>query len=170
MANSEGRAAEIFFDEARAAFRAIERQGRQVLEQLGDEDVTWTPDPESNSIATIVKHVAGNARSRWTDFLTTDGEKPDRNRDGEFEDPPRTVAEVRKLWDDGWAIARGALDALTPEDLAKEVTIRGEPLSVVAAIVRAISHYAGHAGQMVWIGKHRKGEAWRTLSIPRRRS
>lgn len=159
-----------FLQEVRLTLRALRRQGERTLEQLEDADIAWTPDEESNSIGIIVKHLRGNMRSRWRDFLTSDGEKPDRHRDSEFEAPPRTVAEARQLWDEGWDLVFSALAELKPEDLTRTVTIRGEPHTVVRAILRQLSHYATHVGQIVWIAKHRRGERWQTLSIPRGKS
>lgn len=160
----------LFLDEVRDAFRGLRRQGERTLAQVEDADVAWTPDGESNSIGVIVKHLHGNMRSRWTDFLTSDGEKPDRHRDLEFEAPPATVAEVRRLWDEGWDLMFDGLDALTPDDLLRTITIRGEPHTVLRAILRQLSHNATHVGQIVWIAKHRRGELWQTLSIPRGKS
>lgn len=155
-----------------AEMRRLERLGRTVLDQLAtDDQVNHLLDPDANSLAIIVRHVAGNMRSRWTDFLTTDGEKPDRNRDGEFDLQTRwTRAQLREAWDAGWTCTFAALDALTPADLAREVRIRGEALTVLEAIVRQVAHYAQHVGQMLLLGKHLLGPAWKTPSIPRGQS
>ena len=123
-------------------------------------------DRETNSIAHLFQHVGGNLRSRFTDFLTSDGEKPDRHRDAEFEDG-RSRADIEAVWADGWAALFDTLDALTPDDLARTVTIRGEPLSVPEALVRAFAHVSYHVGQIVLLAKHHAGPSWRTLSIPR---
>ena len=126
-------------------------------------------DPESNSIAILVKHIAGNMRSRWTDFLTTDGEKPGRDRDSEFEDPPATRQELLQMWEAGWTALFGALEPLVDADLTRTVTVRGEPYSVMQAINRQLAHYTGHIGQIVLLAKHFQSDRWQTLSIPRRR-
>lgn len=134
----------------------------QLFEQIG---------AEVNSIATNMKHVAGNMLSRWTNFLTTDGEKPDRNRDSEFElGAEDTPATVRARWDEAWEVATGAIEALKPSDLTRTVTIRGEPHTVVEAINQQMSHYSYHVGQIVQLGKYFAGERWKSLSIPRGRS
>ena len=117
-----------------------------------------------------MKHVAGNMRSRWSDFLTTDGEKPDRNRDSEFVDPPETRAALLAMWDEGWALVFGALEPLTDEDLGRTVTIRGEAHSVMQAINRQVAHYSYHVGQIVLLAKHFASEKWTSLSVPRNRS
>ena len=123
-----------------------------------------------NSVAIIVKHMAGNMRSRWTDFLTSDGEKPDRNRDTEFVAPRATRAELLRVWNDGWGRVVHALEALSEADLEREVFIRGEAHSVMQAISRQIAHYAYHCGQIVFLAKHLKGSSWKTLSVPRNKS
>src|SRR5215472_18278736 len=131
------------------------------FEQLPDEMLTAAPDPGSNSIAIIVKHLSGNMRSRWRDFLTTDGEKPDRNRDGEFEAPPKTRAEVLALWDSGWELVFRELDRVTEPDLSRTIYIRGEGHSVMQAIHRQLAHYAYHIGQIVFLAKHFAGRDWK---------
>jgi len=141
------------------------------MAQLRDEDFFVTLDPESNSVAILVKHLAGNMRSRFTDFLTTDGEKPDRFRDQEFElNSATTRADVMRWWEEGWSRVFAAIDTLKPEDVTRTVTIRGEPHSVLQAINRQIAHYAQHIGQMVFLAKHLRSGDWKTLSIPRGRS
>src|SRR5208282_6794803 len=127
-------------------------------------------DPESNSIAIIVKHLTGNMRSRWTDFLTSDGEKPNRNRDAEFEAPPQTRAEILTLWEEAWKIVFDVLATLTDDDLGRTIRIRAERHSVMQAINRQIAHYAYHIGQIVYIAKHFSGSRWTSLSIPRGKS
>src|SRR6185437_13734339 len=127
-------------------------------------------DGESNSIAITVKHMAGNMRSRWTDFLTSDGEKPDRDRDSEFADPPKTRDELLQMWEGGWTRLFSALEPLSDADLAKTVLIRGEAHSVMQAINRQIAHYANHIGQIVLLAKHFAGDRWQSLTIPRSRS
>jgi hypothetical protein len=160
-----------YLDEARRQFRGHKRMGENAIAQLRDEDFFVTLDPESNSVAILVKHLAGNMRSRFTDFLTSDGEKPDRFRDREFElNAETTRADVMKWWEEGWAIVLGAIEALTPEDVMRTVTIRGEPHTVLQAINRQIAHYAQHTGQIVFLAKHLRSSEWRTLSIPRGKS
>lgn len=127
-------------------------------------------DDESNSLAIIVMHLSGNMLSRWTDFLTTDGEKPSRNRDAEFESAETmTRAELMAAWERGWACLFNALDGLTPADLLATVRIRGEEFSAMEAIIRQFDHYASHIGQMVFLAKHLEWERWQSLSVPRRR-
>jgi hypothetical protein len=140
------------------------------MAQVNDEQLFAPPDPESNSIAIIVKHIAGNMRSRWTDFLWTDGEKPDRDRDSEFVAPPTTRDELMKLWDAGWNCIFAALEPLSDEDLGRRITIRGEAHSVMQAIHRQVAHHAGHVGQIVLLDKHFQQGQWRSLSTPRRKS
>lgn len=156
-----------YLDTARRIFESQKRLGEGAFTQLDERELHWTPDPESNSIAVIVKHLHGNMRSRWTDFLHSDGEKPDRDRDGEFEPDP--MPDPKALWDEGWQHVFGALSRLTPADLLRTVTIRGEPHTVVGAIERQSAHYANHVGQIVYIAKVVRGSEWRTLSIPRNR-
>src|SRR5579885_2332171 len=131
--------------------------GERAMAQVSDEALLATPDPESNSIAIIVKHLAGNMRSRFTDFLTSDGEKPDRKRDTEFEAPPKTRAELMALWEAGWDCVFQALTPLTEADLTRTVQIRSEPHSVMQAINRQVAHYSYHIGQIVYLAKHYAG-------------
>jgi hypothetical protein len=137
------------------------------LAQVGDDDLSWLPGPESNSIAVIVQHLHGNMMSRWTDFLTTDGDKEWRDRDGEFEERGRCRAEILRLWEEGWSCVFGAVRPLTAGDLLREVKIRGEGLSVIDAIQRQIAHYGYHVGQVVYLARMRRGSDWKTLSIAR---
>jgi hypothetical protein len=161
---------QAYLAEALRVFRQYKELGEKAMAQLDPAGVYQTLDDESNSVAVIVKHLAGNMRSRWTDFLTTDGEKPDRNRDGEFElTASTTPADVRRWWDEGWRSVFAAVEPLQPEDLLRTVTIRGEPHSVLQAIDRQIAHYAYHVGQIVQLARHLAGERWTTLSIPKRR-
>ena len=140
----------------------------RAIAQIDPEDLFRTFDLESNSIAVVMKHMAGNMRSRWTDFLTTDGEKPDRHRDREFELYEGDTPEgLRRAWEQGWALTIGAISALGPDDLDRTVTIRGEPHTVVQAINRQLTHYAYHVGQIVWLARHLAGDEWESLSIPR---
>jgi len=160
-----------YLEEARRQMRGHKRMGEAAMAQLRDEEFFVTLDPEANSIAILVKHLAGNMRSRFTDFLTSDGEKPNRLRDREFEITPATTrAEVMQWWETGWACVFSAIDPLQPEDVMRTVTIRGEPHTVLQAINRQIAHYAQHIGQMVFLAKHLRSKEWKTLSIPRGKS
>lgn len=140
------------------------------MAQVTDAQLQTALDSESNSIAVIVKHLAGNMRSRWTDFLTTDGEKPDRNRDSEFEAPPATRAALMELWESGWRSLFAALEPLTEADLGRTILIRTEPHSVMQAINRQMGHYACHIGQIVFLAKHLQSSQWVPLTVPRRKS
>lgn len=161
---------EEFLRSARARFAELKALGDRALERLEEGDLRFTPDPESNSVAVIVQHVAGNMMSRWTDFLTTDGEKPDRNRDGEFVLAEGSTKErLLALWEKGWTRLFDTVSALTPADLDRRVSIRGQPLSVVDAIQRQLTHYGQHVGQIVYIAKHRKWRTWESLSVPKKR-
>ena len=143
-----------YLDEAHRQFRGHKRLAEGAMAQLKDHELFLTLDPESNSIALIVKHLAGNMRSRFTDFLNTDGEKPNRNRDQEFElGPTTTRADLTKMWEDGWARLFSTIEALKPEDVMRKVTIRGEPHTVLQAINRQIAHYAYHTGQILYVRK-----------------
>jgi len=142
----------------------------RALAQLSDEQLLAVLDGEANSIAVIVKHLTGNMRSRFTDFLTSDGEKPGRDRDAEFEDPPGSRAQLMALWEEGWQCVFTAIEPITEADLQRSITIRGEAHSVMQAINRQVAHYAYHCGQMVLLAKHFKSDQWQTLSIPRRQS
>jgi hypothetical protein len=160
-----------YLPEARRVFAQYKSLGERALEQLDEAALFHTPDAESNSVATIVKHLAGNMRSRWTDFLISDGEKADRNRDSEFELGPDTSREtVLQWWDTGWSLVFAALEPLTEDDLAKTVTIRGEAMSALEAISRQVGHYAYHVGQIVYVAKMLRGADWKTLSIARGKS
>jgi uncharacterized damage-inducible protein DinB len=144
--------------------------GERAMAQCPDGALFATLDAESNSIAIVVKHMAGNMRSRWTDFLTTDGEKPDRNRDTEFEEPPKTRAELMELWERGWKSVFDALQTLTDDDLTRTITIRTEPHSVMQAINRQVAHYSYHVGQIVYLARHLAGDKWQTLTVPKKKS
>lgn len=159
-----------YLDEVRRQFRGYKRLGEGAITQLKDEELFTTLDPESNSVAILIKHLAGNMRSRFTDFLTTDGEKPDRHRDQEFEMGSASRANVMRWWEDGWARVFSAIEALKPEDLLHTVTIRSEPHTVVQAINRQLAHYAMHVGQIVFLAKHLRSQEWKSLSIPRGKS
>ncbi len=163
--------AKHYLEEARRQLSGHKRMGEAAMAQLRDEDFFVTIDPESNSIAILVKHLAGNMRSRFTDFLTTDGEKPDRFRDREFEVTSATTrAEVMKWWEEGWVRVFAAIEPLQPQDVMRTVTIRDEPHTVLQAINRQIAHYAQHIGQIVFLAKHLRSSQWKTLSIPRGKS
>ena len=142
----------------------------RAMAQAPDDSLNAALDSESNSITIIVKHMAGNMRSRWTNFLTTDGEKPDRNRDSEFEAPPKTRAEIMALWEMGWKCVFDALTPLTDSDLSRTVLIRTERHSVMQAINRQIAHYSYHVGQIVFLAKHFASEHWKSLTVPRGKS
>src|SRR5271168_4732518 len=151
-------------------FRYYKTLGERAMAQCSDEALFATLDPESNSIATIVKHLAGNMRSRWTNFLTTDGEKPDRDRDREFEEPPGTRAELFAVWDAGWKIFLDAMDGLTDADVNKTVMIGAQPHSVMQAINRQSAHYVSHLGQIIFLAKHFASDNWKAVTVPRRAS
>ena len=160
-----------YLDEAHRQMRGNKRLAEGAMAQLKDDELFVALDPEANSIAAIVKHMAGNMRSRFTDFLTTDGEKSDRYRDQEFEIIPATTrADLTKWWDDGWDRVFSAIDALKPDDVMRQVTIRGEPHTVLQAINRQIAQYAYHTGQIVFMAKHIRSGKWKSLSIPRGKS
>jgi Protein of unknown function (DUF1572) len=160
-----------YLEEVRRQFRGHKRLAEGAIAQLKDEELFIALDSESNSIAVLVKHLAGNMRSRFTDFLTTDGEKPDRDRDREFEmNSATTRSDVMTWWEEGWARVFAAVDALKPEDIMRTVTIRGEPHSVLQAINRQVAHYAQHTGQIVFLAKHLRSSDWKTLSVPRGQS
>jgi hypothetical protein len=153
-------------------FRDYKKLGERAMEQCPDDCLCATLDGESNSIAIVVKHISGNMRSRWTDFLTTDGEKPNRNRDDEFEAPPKTRAKILALWEEGWKILFDALEQLTDADLTRTITIRTEPHSVTQAINRQVAHYSYHVGQIAFLAKHHAAAAgkWTAITIPRKKS
>jgi hypothetical protein len=160
-----------YLEEAHRQFRGHKRLAEGAIAQLRDEELFTALDPESNSIAILVKHLAGNMRSRFTDFLTTDGEKPDRNRDQEFEmNSATTRGDVVRCWEEGWARVFATIEALKPEDVMRTVTVRGEPHTVLQAINRQIAHYAQHTGQIVFLAKHLRSSEWKTLSVPRGKS
>jgi len=159
-----------YLEDSLAVFRYYKKLGERAMEQVTDEHLFTVLDPEANSIAVIVKHMTGNMRSRWTDFLTTDGEKPDRNRDSEFIDPPATRAALMADWEAGWARMFNTLESLSDDDLARTVTIRGEAHSVMQAINRQLAHYPHHVGQIVLLAKHFASDRWQSLSVPRNKS
>src|ERR1700733_1168535 len=159
-----------YLEDSRTLFAYYKKLGERAMDQLTDSQLFTALDGEANSIAIIVKHISGNMLSRWTDFLTTDGEKPTRNRDGEFEAPPATRAELLATWEAGWACLFSALEPLTDADLTRTVTIRGEAHSVMQAINRQLAHYPQHVGQIVLLAKHFTGDRWQSLSVPRKGS
>jgi len=160
-----------YLSDAVESFRSYKKMAEAAMAQITDEEFFKTIDAESNSVALIVKHIAGNQRSRWVDFLTTDGEKPDRFRDGEFvafdEDTRESLMQV---WERGWQTLFDAVEPLTIEDFTKSVTIRGEPHTIVEAINRQLTHYALHIGQILFLAKHFRAEEWKTLSVPKNKS
>lgn len=160
-----------YLDEALRSLRGHKRLAEGAMAQVSDEEFFRQLDPEANSIAILVKHLAGNMRSRFTDFLASDGEKPDRHRDQEFLlEAATTRAEVMRWWEEGWACVFAAVQPLRPEDLGRTVTIRGDAHSVLMAIHRQVAHYAYHVGQIVLLAKHMRGAEWKSLSIPRGKS
>jgi hypothetical protein len=151
-------------------YRYYKKLGENAIAQCPDSGLVAILDAESNSIAIIVKHMAGNMISRWTDFLTSDGEKPNRNRDSEFEDPPGTRAKILDQWDAGWKCVFSALETLSDADMTKTVTIRGETHSVMQAINRQVAHYSYHVGQIVFLARHYAGPNWKSLTISKKKS
>jgi Protein of unknown function (DUF1572) len=160
-----------FVDSAVGEFRSIKRAAERAIAQVSDEQFFYTIDGETNSVAILVKHLSGNMLSRWTNFLTTDGEKPCRDRDGEFRiDAGDTRAALMERWEKGWNVVFTELSTIGPDEMERIVTIRSEPHSVYRAIVRHLCHYSGHIGQIVLLCKHCAGPGWKTLSIPRGKS
>lgn len=159
-----------YLEDAISLFRYYKGLADKAIALVTDEQLTVQLDPEMNSVAQIVKHMNGNMRSRWSDFLVSDGEKPWRNRDSEFEQPPATREELLTLWESGWQTLFSALEPLTERDLSKTVTIRGEAHSVMQTINRQLAHYPYHCGQIVFLAKHLQHENWQSLSVPRGQS
>jgi hypothetical protein len=159
-----------YLEDSLTLFHYYKKLAERAMEQVTDDQLFEVLDAESNSIAIIVKHMYGNMRSRWMDFLTTDGEKPDRNRDSEFEDPPATRKALMNLWEQGWNYLFTALEPLSDPDLERTITIRGEAHSVMQAINRQIGHYSYHCGQIVFLAKHFQHANWKSLTIPRGKS
>ena len=160
-----------FLPDALRTLRGYKIRTEKAFAQLRPEDWFRQIDPEANSIAIIVKHMAGNMRSRWTDFLTTDGDKPNRNRDSEFVMGAATTPDdIRQWWEQGWSLAFAAIEPLTASDLEKKVTIRGQEHTVMEAINRQLTHYAEHIGQIIFLAKHFRGAEWKSLSIPKGQS
>jgi hypothetical protein len=163
--------AATYYDEVRRSFRGYKRLADGGLAQLNDQEFFQLPDLESNSAAQIVKHIAGNLRSRWKDFLTTDGEKPDRNRDQEFVlTPADTREDLMRRWEESFKIVFDNIASLTEEDFGRTVTIRGEPHTILQATNRSLMHTAYHVGQILYVGKHLRGAKWTMLSIPKGKS
>jgi len=159
-----------YLEDSIAVLRYYKHLADRAMAQATDEQLYLTLDHEANSIAIVVKHMAGNMRSRWTNFLTTDGEKPNRNRDNEFVAPAATREALLEDWESGWAALFGALEPLTDADLSRTITIRGEAHSVMQAINRQVAHYAHHVGQIVLLAKHYACDRWQSLSVPRNQS
>lgn len=153
-----------------ALFHHYKRLAERAMAQVADDQLFLAIDAESNSIAIVVKHMAGNMISRWSDCLTTDGEKPTRHRDQEFVDPPETRAALMELWERGWQCVFSALDPLTEDDLGRAITIRGEAHSVLQAINRQVAHYSYHTGQIVFLAKHLGHQNWTALTVARNQS
>ena len=159
-----------YLEDSLTLFRMYKSLGEKAMAQLTGDQLYAVLDPEMNSVAVIVKHIAGNMLSRWSDFLTSDGEKPFRDRDAEFEDPPPNREALLDLWNRGWVCLFSALEPLTDADLTRTITIRTEPHSVMQAINRQVTHYAYHVGQIVFLAKHLQSEHWKSLSVPRGQS
>lgn len=161
---------ENYHADAVQSFRNAKKMAERAIEQVDDEEFFAAVDAEANSIGVIIKHIAGNLHSRWTDFLTADGEKPDRNRDTEFEMIGDTRESLMQFWETSWQVLFDNVEPLTTDDFSKTVTIRGEAHTVVEAINRQLTHYAYHIGQIVLLAKHFRSADWKTLSIPKNRS
>jgi len=159
-----------YLSDAVLSFRNYKTMAERAMAQVSDEEFFEAIDAEANSIAVIVKHIAGNLRSRWTDFLTSDGEKADRNRDTEFELMDDSRASLTEFWEAGWQTLFGAIEPLTVEDFGRFITIRGEPHTICEAINRQLTHYAYHIGQIVLLAKHFRSADWKTLSVPKNKS
>ncbi len=160
-----------YLEQVFRGLRGHKRLADGAIVQLSDEQFFALPDPESNSVAILVKHMAGNMRSRFTDFLTSDGEKPDRRRDQEFIMTPETTREeLLRYWEQNWQLVFDTAKSLQESDLERTTTIRGEPHSVLQALQRALAHYAYHTGQIVFLARHWKGAEWKSLSVPRGQS
>ena len=162
---------EHYLADALYTFRYYKELAERAFAQISDEDFFRKLDDESNSIAVNIKHMAGNMLSRWTDFLTTDGEKPERDRDMEFVMLPETTKdEMLAYWEQGWKATFSAIERLKPDDLLRTITIRGQEHTVVQAIDRQMAHYAYHVGQIVYLAKHFKASDWQSLSVPKNKS
>lgn len=159
-----------YLSDSLRSFRNYKKLAERAIEQVSDEEFFATIDEEANSIAVVVKHIAGNLRSRWTDFLTTDGEKDFRDRDTEFEITLDTRESLMEFWETSWQTLFDAIEPLATDDFSRTVTIRGQPHTVVEAINRQLTHYAYHIGQIVFLAKHFRSTEWKTLSVPKNRS
>ena len=159
-----------YLEDTISLFQSYKNLSERAMAQVTGEQLFAVLDPEMNSIAIIIKHLTGNMRSRWTGFPDADGEKPDRDRDGEFTNPPVTREELMSTWEQAWSIVFGALAALSDADLARVTTIRGERHSVMQAINRQLAHYAYHCGQIVLLAKHFQSDQWKSLTVPRGQS
>ena len=159
-----------YLEDSIELFRYYKKLADSSIAQVSDEQLLLSLDQEMNSIAQVMQHMAGNMRSRWTDFLTTDGEKPDRNRDQEFEERTASRQQLSAMWEEGWQCLFAALEPLVEADLTSTITIRGEAHSVMQAINRQTAHYSYHCGQIVFLAKHFKSAAWQSLSVPRGQS
>jgi uncharacterized damage-inducible protein DinB len=155
-----------YVEDSLSIFRYYKKLAERAMEQVSDDRLFAALDEGMNSIAVIVKHMSGNMQSRWTDFLTSDGEKPGRDRDAEFSDPPATREALLQVWEEGWQCVLGTMESLSDADLGRTVTIRGEAHSVMQAINRQIAHYSYHCGQIVFLAKHLCAGHWRILSVP----
>jgi uncharacterized damage-inducible protein DinB len=162
--------AKLYLEDSFRAFRGYRHLAEGAIAQVSDDDLFKLIDAEANSIATVMQHIAGNMRSRWTDFLTSDGEKPDRHRDREFEQRRATRDELMKEWNEAWELTLATIQSLKPGDVLREITIRGEKHTVLWAIQRQVTHYAYHVGQIVFLAKHFRGAEWKSLSIPKGKS
>jgi hypothetical protein len=159
-----------YLEDTTSLFHHYKNLAERAMAQVNDPQLLAVLDPEMNSIAIIIKHLTGNMRSRWTGFPDADGEKPDRDRDGEFVNPPATREELMRAWEEAWSIVFAALASLSDADLVRETTIRGERHSVLQAITRQLAHYAYHCGQIVLLAKHFQGDRWKSLTVPRGQS
>ena len=163
-------ASAAYLKDVKLQFTKLKALAEDAVAQVSDDELLRTIDSESNSLAVIMKHVSGNLRSRFTDFLTTDGEKPDRNRDGEFEIPGTPTRDaIMADWNRGWTILFATLETLTEDDVLLEITVRGEPATVIQALDRQMTHHAYHVGQIVFLAKHLRSAQWKNLSIPKKR-
>jgi hypothetical protein len=159
-----------YLEDSIAIFRYYKKLAERAMQQVSDDQLFTVLDGEMNSIGVMVKHLSGNMRSRWTDFLSSDGEKPGRDRDEEFSNPPATREALLEMWEEGWQCLLGTLESLSDTDLSRTVTIRGEPHSVMQAINRQVAHCSYHCGQIVFLAKHFSCDGWQTLSVPRGKS
>lgn len=168
MASLDAAVGAAYLKDVLRQYRMYKGYADKAIARVSDADLHRELDANSNSIAVIIKHVAGNLRSRFRDFLTADGEKPDRNRDGEFEMPERASRDqILQWWEDAWGIVLGSIEAMTPDDLGRHITIRGEQYLAIEALNRSVAHTASHVGQIVYLARHFAGDAWASLTIPK---